>query len=841
MNPKLTAYPEFKRSYSHKELEQCFTPTFEEKLFVEQHAHPDSPVHALIFMLLLKCYQCLGRPISLKKIPDIVKEHVAQQMNQPDYILPKIFSRATKRRYLKRIRHYLGINIDQDSRKKIINDTINNYAKIRNDTTDIVNAVLDILIKSHFELPPLNQMIRQTKSALHQANEKIYFSIDQQLNDKAKTAIELLLKKKSIGDNSEWFYAKQEIAQPTIKKTKEFIQQFQKLIQLKILLPINSNHIAPAKILTFYHEAESIDAGVFNKMKSHKRNALVALYLNHKAALTLDDFCHVLTRWLNKIHHNATELLKQYYVDHSDDADEMIDTLHTMLRTLNSEESPAHKVDIIMVNIPDSIETMMEKCEKHKLYAGGNHYPFTLQPYKNKRRGIFDLLEQLNLKSTYNDNKLLNAVKIVLSKRHHSSKALSLNSEDEKYPIDLDLLPDKLKRTAVNNENGTIIRHYYEFGIFTRLLDEINCGDIFISNAYDYNDPNISLISWEEFNKHVDTYCNITQLPRDKNAFVQSVKSLLTKQADITDQNFPDNKSLHIISNKVYIKKAKAEGKSDKVDAIDDAINKRISPVTIIDVLRDVDQWIGLSSSLKTSAEYQSKIESIPERYAATLYAYGCNVGPVQASFSLNDFSRKQVASLFNYHFTEPRIDAMSTRVVNFYNRFLLPKYWGDGSSVSVDGTYWEMYTSNLLAAHHIRYGKYGGLGYYHVSDQYIALYSNFLTCGVHEGSYLIDGIIENVSDIQPRIVHGDTGAQSEIVFALCFLLGIKLMPRIRNLKHLNYYKANRSDTFECIDDIFCSSNIDWKKNRRLLLRHVKNCFVDPTGENQSIYYVEKI
>lgn len=32
-------------------------------------------------------------------------------------------------------------------------------------------------------------------------------------------------------------------------------------------------------------------------------------------------------------------------------------------------------------------------------------------------------------------------------------------------------------------------------------------------------------------------------------------------------------------------------------------------------------------------------------------------------------------------------------------------------------------------------------VGYYHVSDQYIALFSNFISCGAHESIYLLDSI----------------------------------------------------------------------------------------------------
>ena len=42
-----------------------------------------------------------------------------------------------------------------------------------------------------------------------------------------------------------------------------------------------------------------------------------------------------------------------------------------------------------------------------------------------------------------------------------------------------------------------------------------------------------------------------------------------------------------------------------------------------------------------------------------------------------------------------------------------------------------------------------------------------------------------NESDSKLDTMHGDTHAQSFTVFALTYLLGIKLMPRIRNIKDL--------------------------------------------------------
>lgn len=43
----------------------------------------------------------------------------------------------------------------------------------------------------------------------------------------------------------------------------------------------------------------------------------------------------------------------------------------------------------------------------------------------------------------------------------------------------------------------------------------------------------------------------------------------------------------------------------------------------------------------------------------------------------------------------------------------------------ATDGTHWDLYENNLLSERHIRYGGYGGLAYYHVSDTYIAFLDN--------------------------------------------------------------------------------------------------------------------
>jgi TnpA family transposase len=143
------------------------------------------------------------------------------------------------------------------------------------------------------------------------------------------------------------------------------------------------------------------------------------------------------------------------------------------------------------------------------------------------------------------------------------------------------------------------------------------------------------------------------------------------------------------------------------------------------------------------------------------------------------------------------------------YHHFTLPKQWGSGKHAAADGTKWDLYEQNLLAEYHLRYGGYGGIGYYHVSDTYIALFSHFIPCGVWEAVYILDGLLMNQTDLQPDTLHADTQGQSAPVFGLAMLLGISLMPRIRNWKALTLLRPEGESAFPHLDPLF-TGTVDW-------------------------------
>ena len=230
-----------------------------------------------------------------------------------------------------------------------------------------------------------------------------------------------------------------------------------------------------------------------------------------------------------------------------------------------------------------------------------------------------------------------------------------------------------------------------------------------------------------------------------------------------------------------------------------------------MEALAETEHWLNWTRFFGLPSGFENKLDSPRERYLSTTFCYGCGLGPTQTARSLKGLDRRQVAFVNQRHITEEKLDDAITHVIDAYAAADLHRHWGTGRSASADGTKWDLHPQSLMTDYHVHYGGYGGIGFYVVSDTYIALFSRFSACGAYEGHSILDFVVENRSVIQPDTVHSDTHGQSAPIFGLAYLLGIKLMPRIRNWKDLHLYRHDPSARYSHIDELFTTNPIDWE------------------------------
>ena len=133
--------------------------------------------------------------------------------------------------------------------------------------------------------------------------------------------------------------------------------------------------------------------------------------------------------------------------------------------------------------------------------------------------------------------------------------------------------------------------------------------------------------------------------------------------------------------------------------------------------------------------------------------------------------------------------------IVNRHHALPLSAVHGTGTLSSSDAQRFGIRASSLLASYYPRYYGYyeKAIGIYtHVSDQYAVFSTQVISCSPREALYVLDGLLDNNTILQIREHTTDTHGYTEIVFALCHLLGFYFMPRIRDLKDQQLYRVDR-------------------------------------------------
>lgn len=819
-NMNETIYPRFKSEFTKMELEEIYTPTGHEIKIAEKYTIRQSA--KLFFLITLKCFQRLGYSIPIADIPESIVLHIAQVLDvkiSPTMLLNYSKS-GSRKRHLQIIREYLAVKQFDHKARHLIVVAISKAASTKEEPLDLINIAIDELIKNSYELPAFSTIERAVDRIRVAVNRSFYKQVYNSLSDEDISNIDKLLENVDESNSTPWNKLKMEPLNPTVNHLKDLVSHLEWLQEKKVSEKILKN-MPYSKIKQFSLEAKMLNASKMRELEPYKRYTLVAAFIYAQVGVTIDDLADMFIKRMMVIHRKAKGSLEKYRKDNIQTTDILISALKDIVVAYQSGETNEEKFLAIDSLLSKQGNEIIEKCDKHNSNSK-NHYCFLWSHYKSHRKVLFDLLKILKIHSTNKDVSLEKAISFLQANENKRIEMLDIikienkgKTDETAVPlIDLKGIPDAWWKLITQKSNrkeepNKIDRRYFELFVFTQIMWDLKSGDLFIVGADKYSDYREQLISWEEYESNKEIFGEQVNLPVDSSKFISSLKFKMEGSINETDKSFPDNQFVKIINNEPVISKIEKIKYPEQKKKIIELINKRLQPVNILDVITDTNYWLDWTKYFGLLSGHEAKIDNPNARYILSTFCYGCNIGPTQTVRSLEELTRKHISWTNQQHIAEDKIDKSIFHVINAYNSLALPKFWGTGKKSSTDGTKWELYDQNLLSEYHIRYGGYGGIGYYHVSDKYIALFSHFIPCGAWEGVYLLDILQNNKSEIQPDTFHGDTQSQNGPIFGLSYLLGINLMPRIRNWKDLTLYKPYETSSYRHIGELF-TDTIDW-------------------------------
>ncbi len=650
-------------------------------------------------------------------------------------------------------------------------------------------------------------------------NRQYYHSVYVALGKQRRQTIDDLLLTDGANRRSLWQSIKLDPGAPTLKEFRQLVERLKWLKSLRLHEPRLLAMIPPVKVRHIAQEAASLDAARMLELGEGKCCTLAAALVEQQVARCLDDLGEMIIRRMRKVHARARRALADHLWRHQPDADQLIGVLYELLQTWRRTTDPQARITAFDQLIGDRTESLLAACQSHAVHANRNYRPFLWQFHQTHRQTLFAILTEIELRSTLPEDSLCRALSFLLTQRKNRQEWISISLPDgssETTPtLSLAWAPDKWWKLVTGRESRNVVitevhRRYFEMRLFTEMAQALQNGDLVMLGSEKFGDYREQFVSPEEYTATVGVYCQQVGLPTERRHLLKQLRKRLKATAEEVDASFPGNEDLRIENGEPVLRRLQRASVPEQLRQIERLVSESIPEANILDTLADTESWLNWTQCFGPLSGYETKLDDPTARYVTTVFSYGCNLGPSQAARSLTGLDRQQIAWINQRHITEENLDEAITCVINGYNCFRLPGLWGSGQSASADGTKWDLYEQNLLSEYHIRYGGYGGIGYYVIADKYIALFSHFIPCGVREAVFILDGLLQNRSDIQPDLIHSDTHGQTTVVFGLAYLLGIGLMPRIRNWKDLEFCRPERGLHYQHLDTLF-TTTADWK------------------------------
>lgn len=803
-----TAYPRIGKRLNDKELEAGYTLSEPEGGFIRGQSRGDTG--HLSLAMVLKTRQQVGYFPPLADVPDQIRVHLAQGLGIPDHtpLVDEVRRPATLHRYRTAVRTQLGSRPYFDGGEEMVIASVRHSAETMSDPADLINAAVEALVKAHVELPAFSTLNRLVGHLRQEVHETLYQRITGALSPEQGRILDALLDVPE-GDRLNGFSRlKQTPGPPTLKHVRQWTER---LAELDGILDPRSflKEIPYTKVRQFAAEAAALESSDLRDLcLPGKRHALLLSFLHQVQSDTRDQLVEMFVRRMRRTQHGALERLHTLQENHQKTEETLIRVFGQVLHQAGGDRNDTDLGRSVRQVLADQggIEALGTQFQTVTAYHNNNYLPLLWPVHAVNRAVLFRLLDLLRIESSTQDRRLLDAFEFVRQYRHSRRDVLPA-------VVDLGFASQRWQAFVQEREHGQAVlnRRALEVCVFTHIAEALQSSDLFVAGSGAYADYRTQLLPWRECQQRLVDYSTALGLPINGPDFVADVRARLTRFAEQVDADFPDNSELTIDADGIpHLKRQVAQLVPDGFHAFEEAVRARMPERHLLDVLKRTHHWSPFTRHFGPLSGSDPKLTEATQRYLFAVFGYGCNLGAGQtARHAPQSVNRHTMRRINAQHINVDKLEAALRDIINEYARFDLPRFWGKPNVAVADGTHVELRENNLLAERHIRYGHYGGIAYHHISATYIALFSSFIACGVWEAVYILDGLLKNRSALEADTVHADTHGQSEPVFGLAYLLGIKLFPRMRTWNDVLFYRPDKTTRYRHIDALF-SKTIDW-------------------------------
>jgi len=356
---------------------------------------------------------------------------------------------------------------------------------------------------------------------------------------------------------------------------------------------------------------------------------------------------------------------------------------------------------------------------------------------------------------------------------------------------------------------GEVNVQAYTLCVVERLHQALRRREVFAPTSERYADPRAELLRGAAWEAARDSVARALGRSLDPTVELARLQEQLQAAYTEVSENLAHNTALQLVQNEgmpmVLLTPLPPQAEPVSLIRLRAQLTNRLPQVELAALLLEVEAFTGFASAFTHVADGQPAAADLPLSICAVLLAQACNIGlKTVARTDVPALTLARLAWVQQNYVRVETLTAANACLVDMQTVLPLAQAWGGGEVASADGMRFVVPLRTLHAGWNRKYfGAERGVTYYNfTSDQFAGFHGIVIPGTLRDSLFILAGLLEQQTSLDPREIMADTHGFSEVVFGLFALLGYRFSPRLADLADQRFWRLNKEDDYGPLNEL---------------------------------------
>ncbi len=356
-------------------------------------------------------------------------------------------------------------------------------------------------------------------------------------------------------------------------------------------------------------------------------------------------------------------------------------------------------------------------------------------------------------------------------------------------------------------DDGRVDRKAYSLAALESLHEAMRAREVFVEPSERWSDPRAKLLSGAPWEAVRPSALRALGLPSEPDTYLGEVAQQLDEAYRRVAEGLPENAAVEVGAEGVSLDVARLDRLEEpaSLEGLRKDLGAMMPRVDLPDLLLEVHARTGFAKEFDHVAEGGHRVPDLHKSVCAVLLAEACNVG-LEPLVDPSDpaLTRSRLSWVQQNYVRDETLARANARLVDAQGDIPIVSAWEGGELASVDGLRFVVPVRTVNAGPNPRYfGRGRGITYLnYVSDRSTGFHGIVVPGTLRDSLFLLDGLLEHQTGLDPTEVTSDTAGYSDLVFGLFSLLGYQFSPRLADAGEARFWRIDRAADYGSLDGL---------------------------------------